>query len=86
MTGGRPVNETEIRAAILAFGAVLDRAEAVLKDIDSKMQALNETYAETVRIHEDAGRNIERLASMMDDKRKAETILRFVRYGTGQKS
>ena len=39
------MNEHEIKAAIVTYGRILDRAEAVLKDIDERMERLNASYA-----------------------------------------
>lgn len=69
------MNEHEIKAAIVTYGRILDRAEAVLKDIDERMERLNASYAETAALHESAGREIERLAAELENRAQATAVL-----------
>ena len=57
------MTDTEIKAAIVTYGTILDRTEAGLKEIDRHMESLGAMYADLVKIHEDAARNIAALAS-----------------------
>ena len=72
------MTDNEIAAGIITYGDILDRSEKAVREVASHIERLNGILTELVKCHDDAGRKIEELARQMEDKEKAEAVIRLM--------
>lgn len=80
------MTENEIKASIIVYGNIVDKAESIIGEINTSMEALSEQLAKVVKMYDDASRSIVELASQLENQQHAAAIMKLMKNRQGTTS